>query len=169
MNKSKMLIDMAESYKDALAGTDVISALKIHCEKAGISTQYLSFSGPEIYIIFNVLKLANGQKKLDNLLDVLAKDGINLTDAPDKASELPRLNITRCTSYIPTTGIIDDNRLKLLEGIIENRTNSIQHVILEASVQNTSDVIRKSLDVPVGGIAIPYLRLPKISIATQNY
>ncbi len=70
---------LAELYRQALAGSDTITALQIHADKANIKLTYMKWGGSEIIMILNVFKAAKGQNKLLDLINVVENEGFNCT------------------------------------------------------------------------------------------
>lgn len=165
----QQLIQLADAYRGALAGGDVLGALRLHADKAGVKLDHVNLVGLERLVVYNVMRAANAQNKLEAMLSAAQEDGIYVVisdSAPPHAaleSQFPRLWITRYASYLPTSVVLDDPRFRLLEGRILNPKPVIQRVFLQASVAGAADVVKVDVDVPPTGTDIPRLRMPRFT------
>ena len=166
----KEIVRLAEAYVKALEGGHVLSALRLHAEKAEINLKFVVVTDhePPISSVYRVLQTAAAQGKLDILRLVLAEDGIHLpfsSDLPEDDTQFPYLHISEHASYLPTSHSGIDPEFCLLRGQIINRTPSVQRVLLRVSLGGFSDVVATSLDAPPGESAIPRLRKPRLNQA----
>lgn len=73
------LASLVDSYLEALAGGEVLEALRIHADKAGINLKYIDLSkGTDHGVIYKVFKAAEGQHKLKELLSVVREEGFKV-------------------------------------------------------------------------------------------
>jgi hypothetical protein len=75
---TKQILLLAEAYVNALAGNEVIVALRNHVAMAEVTVKFVQFNEPERTVIKNIFEAAQGQNKLIHLLEVIRNDGFEI-------------------------------------------------------------------------------------------
>lgn len=69
---------LADSYVSALAGSQIVDALQYHASMANVNLKFTSWEGSNLAITERVFRAADGQKKLQALIEIIRNDGFLL-------------------------------------------------------------------------------------------
>lgn len=159
---NQKLFELANSYWRALEGGELLSTIRLHAHQASVNIDYINFKKIDRYVIYNVFLAANAQNKIENLVEVIQKDGFELNYGKNaiENGEWPFLEIEKCVFYIPTSSFVDSYKKTLLKGKIKNPSYKTKKVFLKCYIDGFTDVTHVALDVPPGETRIPDVNIP---------
>lgn len=171
---TQQIVVLSEMYLDALEGSDALSALLLHAEKAGVNLKYIQRLGLDASVIGNIFKAANAQGKLDVLLEVIQKDGLQLhipgreatkshLDTMTSENSTLRIKITNHAHYMPTSMVLSHSKFTLLDGYIHNPSSTPKRVIIRVAIWGSSDIVTTSIEVHPPMTPIPTIRPPQFT------